>query len=182
VLGSSGSVIPIFRRQIARGGPVTVTHPDISRYFMTIPEAAQLILQTSKLTNARASVFTLDMGLPVMIRDLAEQMVRLAGKQPGADIEIVYTGLRPGEKLHETVLHPEEQHAQTMNPRVFRSELRSPESGVVLRSIERLETLLRAGQGPEVLKAFLRENVPDYRPAGNNVVPIAGYGKAQTHR
>ena len=182
VLDSAGSVVPLFREQIARGGPVTVTHPDISRYFMTIPEAAQLILQTSKLTNARASVFTLDMGLPVAIRDLAEQMIRLAGKQPGTDIEIVYTGLRPGEKLHETVLHPEEQHAQTMNPRVFRSELRGPDTSVVLRALERLETLLRAGQNPEVLKSFLRENVSDYRPAGNNVVPIAGYGKAQTHR
>jgi FlaA1/EpsC-like NDP-sugar epimerase len=183
VLDSAGSVVPLFREQIARGGPVTVTHPDISRYFMTIPEAAQLILQTSKLTNASASVFTLDMGLPVAIRDLAEQMIRLGGKQPGVDVEIIYTGLRPGEKLHETVLHPEEQHAQTMNPRVFRSDMKRTDSSAVLRSLERLDTLLRAGQGPEVLKSFLRETVTDYRPAGNNVVPISGYaGKTQTHR
>jgi FlaA1/EpsC-like NDP-sugar epimerase len=127
-------------------------------------------------------VFTLDMGLPVAIRDLAEQMIRLGGKQPGVDVEIIYTGLRPGEKLHETVLHPEEQHAQTMNPRVFRSEMKRTDSSAVLRSLERLDTMLRAGQGPEVLKSFLRETVTDYRPAGNNVVPISGYGKTQTHR
>jgi len=174
--------VRLFREQIARGGPVTVTHPDISRYFMTIPEAAQLILQTSKLGTQPASVFTLDMGLPVPIRDLAEQMIRLAGKQPGVDIKIVYSGLRPGEKLHETVLHPEERHEQTANPRVFRSQMRNVDGPALLRSLERLETLLKSGQGPEVLKAYLREVVHDYRPAGNNVVPISSSSKAQTHR
>jgi FlaA1/EpsC-like NDP-sugar epimerase len=182
VLDSAGSVVPLFREQIAKGGPVTVTHPDISRYFMTIPEAAQLILQTSKLGAQPASVFTLDMGLPVAIRDLAEQMIRLAGKQPGIDIEIVYTGLRPGEKLHETVLHPEERHTQTVNPRVFRSEMRNVDGAALMRSLDRLEMLLKSGQGPEALKAYLRESVHDYRPAGNNVVPIGSAGKAQTHR
>jgi FlaA1/EpsC-like NDP-sugar epimerase len=181
VLDSAGSVVPLFRQQIAQGGPVTVTHPDITRYFMTIPEAAQLILQTSKLGTQQASVFTLDMGLPVAIRDLAEQMIRLAGKQPGVDIQIVYSGLRPGEKLHETVLHPEERHESTVNPRVFRSELRNVDGPALMRSLERLETLLKSGQGAESLKAFLREVVHDYRPAGNNVVPI-GIGKAQTNR
>ena len=182
VLDSVGSVVPLFREQIARGGPVTVTHPDISRYFMTIPEAVQLILQTSKLGTEPASVFTLDMGLPVAIRDLAEQMIRLAGKQPGVDIDIAYTGLRPGEKLHETILHPEEKHVQTVNPRVFRSDLRDVDSAAMLRTLDRLETLLKSGQGTEVLKAFLREAVHDYRPAGNNVVPISSHGKAQTSR
>jgi FlaA1/EpsC-like NDP-sugar epimerase len=181
VLDSVGSVVPVFREQIARGGPVTVTHPDITRYFMTIPEAAQLILQTSKLGTEQASVFTLDMGHPVAIRDLAEQMIRLAGKQPGVDVEIVYTGLRPGEKLHETVLHPEERHQQTVNPRVFRSELRGVDNTAMLRSLERLDALLKAGQGQESLRSFLREAVHDYRPAGNNVVPIS-LGKAQTNR
>jgi FlaA1/EpsC-like NDP-sugar epimerase len=181
VLDSVGSVVPVFREQIARGGPVTVTHPDITRYFMTIPEAAQLILQTSKLGTEQASVFTLDMGHPVAIRDLAEQMIRLAGKQPGVDVEIVYTGLRPGEKLHETVLHPEERHQQTVNPRVFLSELRGVDNTAMLRSLERLDALLKAGQGQESLRSFLREAVHDYRPAGNNVVPIS-LGKAQTNR
>jgi FlaA1/EpsC-like NDP-sugar epimerase len=182
VLDSAGSVVPLFREQIARGGPVTVTHPEITRYFMTIPEAAQLILQTSRLSAEPASVFTLDMGQPVPIRDLAEQMIRLAGKQPGVDVEITYTGLRPGEKLHETVLHPEERHMPTLNPRVFRSEPGGVDSGAMLRSLDRLETLLKSGQGAEVLKAFLRETVHDYRPAGNNVIPFTSFGKAQTSR
>jgi len=182
VLDSAGSVVPLFREQIARGGPLTVTHPDVSRYFMTIPEASQLILQTSRLGSEPASVFTLDMGQPVPIRDLAEQMIRLAGKQPGVDIDIVYTGLRPGEKLHETVLHPEEEHAQTLNPRVFRSEPGGVDTAAMLRSLERLEMLLKSGQGADALKAFLREVVHDYRPAGNNVIPFSSFGKAQTSR
>jgi len=182
VLDSTGSVVPIFREQIARGGPVTVTHADISRYFMTIPEASQLILQTSRLSGEPASVFTLDMGTPVAIRDLAEQMIRLAGKQPGIDIEIVYTGLRPGEKLHETVLHPEEEHVQTVNPRVFRSEPIGVDASAMLRALDRLEAMLRAGQCTEALKASLRETVHDYRPAVNNVLPFSSHGKAQTNR
>ncbi|MEO8160386.1 MAG: nucleoside-diphosphate sugar epimerase/dehydratase [Arenimonas sp.] len=182
VLDSAGSVVPLFREQIARGGPVTVTHPDVTRYFMTIPEACQLILQTSKLSVSTASVFTLDMGQPVAIRDLAEQMIRLAGKHPGRDIQLEYTGLRPGEKLHETVFHPEERHAPTLNPRVLRSELRGVDAAGVLRMLERLDSLLKGGQGNDVLKAFLRENVHDYRPAGDNVLPFSHPGKAQTLR
>ncbi len=182
VLDSAGSVVPLFRAQIARGGPVTVTHPDITRYFMTIPEACQLILQTSTLSVTGTSVFTLDMGQPVLIRDLAEQMIRLAGKQPGTDIEIAYTGLRAGEKLHEIVLHPEERHAPTANPRVLRSEPRSVDAAAMHRLLERVETLLKSGQEGEVLRDFLREAVHDYRPAGNNVVSISSHGKAKTNR
>jgi FlaA1/EpsC-like NDP-sugar epimerase len=181
VLDSAASVVPLFRAQIARGGPVTVTHPDVSRYFMTIPEAVQLILQTSKLSSASASVFTLDMGQPVAIRDLAEQMIRLAGKIPGRDVQLAFTGLRPGEKLHETVLHPEEKHMQTANPRVLRSEPHEPEPGAMARTLERLEDLLRGGAGDETLRAFLREVVHDYRPAGDNVIPFSP-GKAQSTR
>jgi len=181
VLDSAASVVPLFRAQIARGGPVTVTHPDVTRYFMTIPEAVQLILQTSKLSIATSSVFTLDMGQPVAIRDLAEQMIRIAGKIPGRDIQLSFTGLRPGEKLHETVLHPEERHAQTANARVLRSELRGVEPGAMLRTLERLEGLLRGGAGEEALRAFLREAVHDYRPAGDNVVPFSSH-KAHSTR
>jgi FlaA1/EpsC-like NDP-sugar epimerase len=182
VLDSAGSVVPLFREQIARGGPVTVTHPDITRYFMTIPEACQLILQTSHLSLATTSVFTLDMGQPVAIRELAEQMIRLAGKHPGTDIAIEYTGLRPGEKLHETVLHPEERYAQTINARVLRSEPRAVDPAMMNRVLERLDGLLKAGDDDATLKAFLRETVHDYRPASRTVVPITAHQKAQFHR
>jgi len=182
VLDSAGSVVPLFREQISRGGPVTVTHPDITRYFMTIPEACQLILQTTKLSAATASVFTLDMGQPVAIRELAEQMIRLAGKHPGTDIAIEYTGLRPGEKLHETIFHPEERYLHTANTRVLRSELRSVDAAAMNRTLERLDTLLGAAHDDQVFKGFLRETVYDYRPAGENVVPIFTHNKASTNR
>ena len=115
VLDSAGSVVPLFREQIRNGGPVTVTDPEVTRFFMTIPEACQLILQASAIGTHEA-IYTLDMGEPVPIRVLAEQMIRLAGKQPGRDIAIVYTGLRPGEKLHETLFHADERYRPTAHP------------------------------------------------------------------
>ncbi|MGH3133091.1 MAG: polysaccharide biosynthesis protein, partial [Gaiellaceae bacterium] len=107
VLGSSGSLIPIFRKQIARGGPLTVTHPEMSRYFMTIPEAVQLVIQAGAI-GGRGQVYVLDMGEPVKIVDLAETMIRLSGKEPGSDIEIEFVGARPGEKLHEELWSDDE--------------------------------------------------------------------------
>jgi len=182
VLDSAGSVVPIFREQIASGGPVTVTHPDITRYFMTIPEACQLILQATNLSTSRASVYTLDMGQPVAIRELAEQMIRLAGKHLGTDVAIEYTGLRPGEKLHETVLHPEERYTHTANNRVLRSELRSVDMLDMGRTLERLDQMLRGDHGDDVFKAFLRHTVHDYRPSGENVIPISSFTKVSTIR
>ena len=123
VLDSAGSVVPLFREQIRQGGPVTVTHPEITRYFMTITEACQLILQASVLGNG-GEIFALDMGEPVRIRDLAEQMIRLAGKHEEG-IPIVYTGLRPGEKLFEELFHPQENYSDTAHAKIFLAQPRS---------------------------------------------------------
>lgn len=121
VLGSSGSVVPIFRRQIEQGGPVTVTHPDMTRFFMTIPEAVQLVIRAGDTGNARGDVFVLDMGEPVRIVDLAENMIRLAGREPGADIAIEFTGIRPGEKLHEQLFGRDERPQPTVSKRILRA-------------------------------------------------------------
>jgi FlaA1/EpsC-like NDP-sugar epimerase len=118
VLGSDGSVVPLFKEQIKAGGPLTVTHPEMIRYFMTIPEACQLILQAESMGTG-GEIFVLDMGQPVKITYLAEQMIRLSGKEPGTDIEIVYTGLRPGEKLFEELFHEKEQLVGTEHEKIF---------------------------------------------------------------
>ncbi len=118
VLGSAGSVVPLFQEQIARGGPVTVTHPEISRYFMTIPEASQLILQAGAMGRG-GEIFILDMGKPIKIRYLAEQMIKLSGKIPDKDIKIIYTGLRAGEKLHEELFYSEETFKKTAHKKIF---------------------------------------------------------------
>lgn len=124
VMGSSGSVIPLFQDQIVHGGPVTVTHPDVTRYFMTIPEACQLILQASVIGRG-GEIFVLDMGDPVRIAYLAEQMIRLSGKTPGEDIKIIYTGLRPGEKLEEELFHASEHLAKTKYSKIFLASSRT---------------------------------------------------------
>jgi FlaA1/EpsC-like NDP-sugar epimerase len=121
VLGSSGSVIPLFRRQIARGGPVTVTHPEMTRYFMTVPEAAQLIVQAGAMGESGA-IFVLDMGTPVRILELARNMIRLSGKEPDRDIPIEFIGVRPGEKLHEELWGPGEEAVPTAHPKILRCE------------------------------------------------------------
>src|SRR5690606_36774203 len=123
VLDSAGSVVPLFRKQMRSGGRVTVTDPQVTRYFMTIPEACQLILQAAAIGSQHA-IYTLDMGEAVAIRDLAEHMIRLAGKQPGRVIAIVYTGLRPCEKLHETLFHADERYCPTVHPKIQQAEAR----------------------------------------------------------
>ena len=127
VLGSAGSVVPLFRSQIEKGGPVTVTDPDMTRYFMTIPEASGLVLQAAAQGEG-GQTYVLQMGEPVRIIDLAKQMIRLAGLEPIEDIDIEYTGLRPGEKMHETLFYPDEQQVGTSHGKILRAVGRSIES------------------------------------------------------
>jgi FlaA1/EpsC-like NDP-sugar epimerase len=165
VLDSAGSVVPLFREQIRRGGPVTVTDPEVTRYFMTIPEACQLILQASSI-GAQQAVYTLDMGEPVSIRMLAEQLIRLAGKQPGRDIAIEYTGLRPGEKLHESLFHGDERYSATQHPKILQAMPRSVSGERVDPALQALRTAV-AEYDIEALAMALRSAVPEFTPASD---------------
>lgn len=162
VLGSSGSVIPVFRKQIAQGGPVTVTHPDVTRFFMSIPEAAGLILQ-SAFQSVGGEIFVLDMGEAVRIRDLARQMIELSGLRPDEDIPIVYTGLRPGEKLYEEPIHTVENVDRTTHPKI--RLLRRPPNdapGEIVRQLAEVEPTLFTAEAGQI-KAWLTRVVPEYR-------------------
>ena len=163
VLDSAGSVVPLFREQIRCGGPVTVTDADVTRYFMTIPEACQLILQAAAIGSQHA-VYTLDMGEPVSIRLLAEQMIRLAGKEPQRDVAIVYTGLRPGEKLHETLFHADERYRPTAHPKILQAEARAVVSEKIASASSRLRDAV-ARYDLEELAAILCESVPEFAPS-----------------
>ena len=168
VLDSAGSVVPLFREQIRRGGPVTVTDPEVTRYFMTIPEACQLILQAAAI-GSRHAVYTLDMGEPIAIKLLAEQMIRLAGKQPEHDVAIVYTGLRAGEKLHESLFHADERYRPTSHPKILQAEAR----GVTAEHIIASSTLLRAAVAEYdlvTLAKVLRQAVPEFTPLSETPV------------
>jgi FlaA1/EpsC-like NDP-sugar epimerase len=159
VLGSSGSVIPIFKRQIANGGPVTVTHPDVMRYFMTIPEAVGLVLQSTVMGNG-GEIFVLDMGQPVKIVDLARQMIELSGFKPEEDIEIKFTGMKPGEKLCEELRQLSEEYRPTDHPHIMRfvGKTELDEAG-----LQKLELGLHSLEPAEVKKA-LQGLVPGYTP------------------
>lgn len=159
VLGSRGSVIPLFKKQIAKGGPVTVTHPDMKRYFMTIPEASQLVLQAGAMAKG-GEVFVLDMGEPVKICDLAKDLITLSGLTPGVDIEIKYTGLRPGEKLFEELLSAEDGTEQTDHAKIFTARIKEVKKAQMDAYVEEL---LGHTQEDEVVKT-LQKVVPTYTP------------------
>ena len=172
VLGSSGSVIPLFRKQIQAGGPVTVTHPEMTRYFMMIPEACQLILQAGAMGEG-GEIFILEMGTPVKIADMARDMIRLSGKVPDQDVQIVYTGLRPGEKLYEELITQGEGIVATAHEKIMVLKrdgqgTDTAESDRKIRGqIERLAAAAATFE-PERIKAALKEIVPEYAPANHS--------------
>ena len=155
VLGSAGSVIPLFQKQIAEGGPVTVTDPNVTRYFMTIPEAAELILQASSIGKG-GEIFVLDMGEPVNIKYLAEQLILLSGKRPGEDIEIVYTGLRPGEKPFEELFHHSEELIQTSHPKTLLARSRIIGLPAAEREIDAMAKACDANDEEELRRLLVR--------------------------
>jgi FlaA1/EpsC-like NDP-sugar epimerase len=165
VLGSEGSVIPLFQRQLERGGPLTVTHRDARRYFMTIPEAVRLVLQAAAMGRG-GEVFLLDMGEQVRIVDLARQLIRMSGLREGEDVEIVFTGLRAGEKLYEELHSRAEQARMTRHERVLRWELDAPEATALARGVDELCAQAVAGDA-EAIKRGLARLVPEYRAAGS---------------
>ncbi|HEY5302344.1 MAG TPA: nucleoside-diphosphate sugar epimerase/dehydratase [Acetobacteraceae bacterium] len=177
VLGSTGSVVPLFQRQLARGGPLTVTHPDMRRYFMTVREAVGLVLQASVVGTDEASsrheggIFVLDMGEPVKIVELARQMIRLAGLRPDQDVEIRFTGLRPGEKLFEELFHGKEPPAPTGHPGLLMAAPRTADPAIVGRAIEEIATASRGGQARLAL-ILLSRLVPEFEHNAEGAVPM----------
>ena len=180
VLGSTGSVVPLFQRQLEHGGPLTVTHPDVQRYFMTVREAVGLVLQASVLCSGdggmssreAGGIFVLDMGEPVKIVDLARQMIRLAGLQPDRDVEIRFTGLRPGEKLHEELFHGEEPPVPTGSRRsADRDTSDSANAAIIGRAIDEIATACRGGQVRHAL-ALLSRFVPEFEHNAEGAISV----------
>lgn len=168
VLGSAGSVIPLFQKQLEAGGPLTVTHPDMQRYFMTIPEAAQLILQ-AMVNGQGGEIFVLDMGEPIKISYLAEQMIRLAGKEPGKEIMINYTGLRPGEKLYEELFHESEQLVPTEHEKLFKAKFRELEWKELVQTMRMINIACFEYQNDELL-ILLKSLVPELRESEKDLI------------
>lgn len=162
VLGSSGSVIPLFKRQIESGGPVTVTHQEVTRFFMTIPEASQLVLQAGAFAEG-GEIFVLDMGKSVKILDLAENMIRLSGFEPYKDIPIEFTGLRPGEKLYEELLLSEEGMQRTRNDKIFVARPIFTDYALLKMKVERLGQCVIKGMDDDSVKQYVKDLVPTYK-------------------
>ncbi len=175
VLGSAGSVIPVFNRQIAQGGPVTVTHPDIERYFMTIPEAVQLVLEAGCMGQG-GEIFVLDMGQPVGILRLAEKLISLSGKRPYDDIEIVFTGLRPGEKMFEELFNVDEKRMETAHPQILMALSMAVDRKEIASQLERIRESVRQRDVGALLNTF-KETVPNYVNGSESDGQAAGDGK-----
>ncbi len=159
--------MPLFQRQLARGGPLTVTHPEMKRYFMTVREAVELVLEASVLGTREGAdegkIYVLDMGEPVRILDLARQMILLADLRPDEDVKIEFTGLRPGEKLAEELLHESESLVPTLYPGILLAAPRTSDRALIGRAIDELAAAARAGAEDEC-RAVVRRLVPEYRP------------------
>lgn len=164
VLGSNGSVIPLFKKQIEQGGPVTVTHPEVTRFFMTIPEAVQLVIQAGAMAKG-GEIFVLDMGQPVKIADLARNLIKLSGFEPDMDIKIVYTGLRPGEKLYEELLLNEEGLEATKNNKIYVAKPLHTDLALLKRELECLKELIL--KDSEEIPEYIKLIVPTYKKAEN---------------
>jgi FlaA1/EpsC-like NDP-sugar epimerase len=180
VLGSNGSVVPLFAEQIADGGPVTVTHPEATRYFMTIPEAVQLVLQASVLAEARDRIVMLEMGAPMRIVDLARNLIRLSGFEPDVDIPIVYTGLRPGEKLHEQLTSAGEETMATRYEKIRVVKTEAPPLSE--RGLDGLRDAVNARDERAILRR-LQELVPEFAPQAALLATIrdrSGVGAGET--
>ncbi|MBL7962515.1 MAG: polysaccharide biosynthesis protein [Flavobacteriales bacterium] len=179
VLGSNGSVIPLFRHQIAEGGPVTVTHPEVTRFFMTIPEACRLVLEAAAMGQG-GEIYLFDMGQPMRIADLAERMIRLSGKEPGTDIAITYTGLRPGEKLYEELLATQENSRPTHHPRILIGQVREMDPKAWQRAFNDLLEAYTRREAAAIVQA-MKALVPEYHsqnsPYANFGAPLAAEGK-----
>jgi FlaA1/EpsC-like NDP-sugar epimerase len=176
VLGSRGSVVPIFKEQILAGGPITITHPAMTRYFMTIPEASQLVIQAA-LFGETGKVYILDMGEPVRILDLATDMAKLSGLVPGRDIQIEVVGLRPGEKIHEELFLEEERSSTSLHPKLLETNPQPLDTQVLEQSLEKLRAATHLGyeaRQPEIVR-LLKELVPTYKPSVLGVGRFGGF-------
>ena len=178
VLGSAGSVVPLFQRQLAAGGPITVTHPEMKRYFMTVRESVELILEASSLgargAQGGGKIYVIDMGEPVKILDLARRMILLSGKRPDVDVKITFTGPRPGEKLFEEVLHGAEPPMPTEYPGIMVGAPRAADHALIARAIDELAAAARAGNRTELPRLIAR-HVPEFEPPAGTEVRAAAH-------